>query len=120
MARILLVEDEFLIAMAAEAVLEDAEHDVIHASDGRQALNILAEMTPDLVLTDYMMPHLDGAGLIKAVRDDHRLRETRIVLMSAVPADKIKAMALPIDAFLQKPFTNEELEKIVARLLGAG
>lgn len=119
MARVLLVEDEFLIAMSAEGILEEAGHEVAHASDGRQALEVLAEMTPDLVLTDYMMPRLDGAGLIRAIRGDRRLRDVPIILMTAVPADKIATMKLPIDAFLQKPFTNEELERVVARILGA-
>lgn len=120
MAQVLLVEDEYLIAMSAEGILEDAGHEVVHAADGRQALTLLADMNPDLVLTDYMMPRLDGAGLIAAIRGDGRLRDLRIILMTAVPADKIAAMKLPIDAFLQKPFTNEELEQVVARILGKG
>ena len=120
MARVLLVEDEYLIAISAEGILEDAGHDVVHAVDGRQALNLLTDMNPDLVVTDYVMPRLDGAGLIAAIRGDERLRDLRIVLMTAVPVDKIAAMNLPIDAFLQKPFTNEELEQVVARVLGEG
>ncbi len=118
MAKVLLVEDEFLIALSAESVLEDAGHEVAHAVDGRQALTLLTDMKPDLVVTDYMMPRLDGAGLIAAIREDGRLRDTPIVLMTAVPVARIMAMKLPVDAFLQKPFTNEELEQAVARVLG--
>lgn len=120
MAHVLLVEDEFLIAMSAEGILEEAGHAVAHASDGRQALDVLTSMTPDLVLTDYMMPRLDGAGLIRAIRNVGRLREIPIILMTAVPADKIAGMQLPIDAFLQKPFSDAELERVVARILGEG
>ena len=71
MPTVLIVEDEFAIADLLEMVLTDEGYRVLHAANGRQGLERLAEgPRPDLVISDYMMPILDGAGMLKAMRDD--------------------------------------------------
>ena len=69
LATVLVVEDEFAIADLLEMVLTDEGYRVLLAANGRQGLERLAEgPRPDLVISDYMMPVLDGAGLIQAMR----------------------------------------------------
>ena len=69
MATVLIVEDEFAIAALLEMVLTDEGYRVLTAANGRQGLERLAEgPRPDLVISDYMMPVLDGAGLLRAMR----------------------------------------------------
>ena len=71
MATVLIVEDEFFIAALLEMVLTDEGYRVLTAANGRQGLERLAEgPRPDLVISDYMMPVLDGAGLLHAMREN--------------------------------------------------
>ena len=71
MATVLIVEDEFAIADLLEMALTDEGYRVLTAANGRQGLERLAEgPPPDLVISDYMMPVLDGAGLLRAMREN--------------------------------------------------
>lgn len=117
MARILIVEDEFLIAMSLGAALEAEDHHVRRAKDGRQALEVLQEFAPNVVVTDYMMPRMDGAELIRSIRDAPELDGVRIILMSAIPENKLAAQKLAYDAFVPKPFRESEIVKLIDRVL---
>ena len=68
-ARILVVEDEFGIAEVLQSALTDAGHDVMIAINGRQGLERLKETRPDLVILDFMMPVLDGPGMLREMRN---------------------------------------------------
>lgn len=117
MARILIVEDEFMIAAAAEAALEAAGHRVAVAVNGRDALAWMAEQVPDLVITDYMMPRLDGGGLVRAMRSDPRLAGVPVILMTATPIDTIQAKGMDIQMLLVKPVREPALLLAVDTLL---
>jgi CheY-like chemotaxis protein len=117
MARTLLVvEDEPSIADLLLLALRLAGYRVEVVGDGRAALRRLAEERYDLVLSDVMLPYLDGLGLARAMQDDPALRAIPLVLMSAVhqPPDGV----VPYAAFLAKPFDLDRLLATVARLLG--
>ncbi|MCK6504591.1 ATP-binding protein [Myxococcota bacterium] len=81
------------------------------ASDGIEALAIARELVPDLVLTDVMMPRLDGFGLVRALRADPSLRAVPIVLLSARagPEASIEGLEAGADDYLAKPFHVMEL-----------
>ena len=116
MARTLLVvEDEPSIAALLALVLGEEGYRVAVAGDGRAALRRLAEGGYDLVLSDIMMPRLDGLGLARAMGADPALRAIPLILMSAVhlPRDGVARYA----AFLAKPFDLDALLATVARLL---
>lgn len=117
MARTLLVvEDEPSIADLLALVLEAEGYRVVVVGDGRAALRRLAEGGCDLVLSDVMLPYLDGLGLARAMDADPALHALPLVLMSAVhrPPDGVP----PYAAFLPKPFDLDKLLDMVARLLG--
>lgn len=85
---ILLAEDERAIRKVMEILLESEGYDVMCAQHGIAALDILLTVTPSLVITDYMMPEMDGAELLRAMRDNARLSAIPVLLMSsAVPTD---------------------------------
>ena len=89
----------------------------VHAvADGRQALEATRLLRPALVLTDVMMPHLDGFGLLRAIRDDSALAGTPVVLLSARAGEESRVEGLQADAddYLIKPFTARELVARVA------
>ena len=112
---ILVVEDEPSIADLLALALGAAGHQVAVAGDGRAALRRLAEARYDLVLSDVMMPFLDGAGLAVAMRADPALRDIPLILMSAV--HRSPALSVPHAAFLRKPFDLGQLLATVERVL---
>ena len=113
---ILIVDDEFGLAEMLREMLRDSGFDVTLAINGRLALEILEEGTVDLVLTDMMMPVMDGAELAAAMRRDDRYRDTPIILMTSLPTARFQPAAL-FDGFLRKPFTPELLLETIVRCL---
>jgi CheY-like chemotaxis protein len=117
MATILVVDDEFGIANLLEEVLEDEGHHVFLASNGRQGLEKAIETTPDLVITDFMMPIMDGAALIKALICQPGLKGIPIILMSAVPEATAAESCCGYTAYLRKPFNIWAVIDLVETLI---
>ncbi len=117
MATILVVEDEFGIGELLEALLQDDGHRVLTAMNGRHALERMAEARPDLIISDLMMPVMDGAALLKAVREHAEYKETPFMLMCALPEASISDRVQGYDAFLRKPFKLAEMSGVVGELL---
>jgi CheY-like chemotaxis protein len=118
MATVLVVEDEFAIAALLEMVLIDEGHHVLTAANGRQGLERLAKgPRPDLVITDYMMPVLDGAGLLRAMREDEAQRDIPCIVMSSMPEANVRERINGYAAFLRKPFDLAAVVQLVATIL---
>ena len=107
---ILIVDDEFGLAEMLREMLSELGYEVALAINGRLALDILGERRVDLVITDMMMPVMDGAELARAMRDDESLRATPIVMMTSLPSASPPRSDL-FDAVLRKPFTPDLLLK---------
>jgi CheY-like chemotaxis protein len=120
MGRILIVDDEALIGLSAAMLLEDEGHEVAIAAEGRTALAMARDVPPDLVITDYMMPVMDGVQLIAALRADKDLQALPIILSSAIPEPLVRARTNGFDRFVQKPVSDTALLATVRDLLGAG
>jgi CheY-like chemotaxis protein len=105
---ILIVDDEFGLAEMLREMLRESGFEVTLAINGRLALDILEEGKVDLVLTDMMMPVMDGAELAAAMRRDNKHRDTPIVMMTSLPTARPQPEGL-FDAVLRKPFTPELL-----------
>lgn len=117
MATVLIVDDEYGIAQLLEDVLKDEGHRVLLASNGRQALDRVAELRPDLVVTDFMMPVMDGAGLIEALAAQPAMAAIPIVLISSLPEEAVAERCPGYAFFLRKPFSIFSFIDVVARLL---
>ncbi|CAM4231948.1 response regulator [Corallococcus exiguus] len=115
---VLVVDDEQGILEALADLLREEGYRVLTASHGREALERLAEVKPDLVLTDWMMPVLDGPALIARIQQDPTLRQIPVLGMSAVDVSGLKRLH-PGMEFLQKPFDIRALMKMVRRALDA-
>lgn len=89
---------------------------VLVAGNGREALDILHRETPDLVITDFMMPFIDGAGLITAMGQDERLRAVPVVVMTSLLEHVVRDRAGHFRAYLRKPFREAELMKILGEV----
>jgi len=114
--KILLVEDELAAAEAIGYLLRMNGFQVVSASNGREALERLPEVRPDLVLTDIMMPWMDGLELARHIREQPELRDLPIVLMSA--AHSILPPETIVSASLPKPIDFPKLLATLGRLLG--
>lgn len=119
MARILIVDDEEMDRVLLADVLLDAGHEPLFASDGRSALKIWRESQVDLVVTDMVMPELDGLGLLEAMRGEDP--EVRVIAISGVTAKGLnKAGLMGANAILTKPVDPSELLEEIARSMEGG
>jgi DNA-binding response OmpR family regulator len=118
MHTIVLIDDEFGLTDVLAATLSDAGHRVYTAANGVQGLELIVEHVPDLVFLDYMMPLLDGPGVLKAMRADPRVAQIPVVMMSAMPEAVVRRRTTDYLSFLRKPFDFEELLEAVRRALG--
>ncbi len=118
-ARILLVEDNpDMLEMIADTLSMD-DHEVLRAKHGQEALDILDRSLPlpSLVITDLMMPVLDGIGLIARLRADPHLRRLPCLVISGDPNDQDRALDGGADAFLVKPFRFRDLMAVMDQLV---
>ena len=113
---ILLVDDEKLVRMLAKRRLSKLNHRILEAENGREALVILQREKVDLVLSDWMMPELDGPGLCKAIKQDERFRSIHFILMTALdqPEQIAEGLTRGADDFLPKSASDQE---ILARVM---
>jgi signal transduction histidine kinase/DNA-binding response OmpR family regulator len=116
--RVLLCEDNTDMLDYVKRLLAGT-YDVESVNDGEQALRAARRRTPDLVLSDVMMPKLDGFGLLAALRAEPRLSAVPFVLLSARAGEsaRIEGLRLGADAYLVKPFSARELLTRIAALL---
>jgi len=118
MARVLVVDDEPLIAMALEAALEDAGYRVVTAANGRQGLERLAEAAADVVLLDMMMPVMNGPAMLEAMAADPSLHAIPVIVLSSLPERSIRAQADSVAEILRKPYTADQVLDAISRVLG--
>ena len=109
-ARVLLADDNRDMREYVARLLQD-RYIVETVADGQAALDAVRRTVPDLILSDVMMPHLDGFGLIAALRADPRTREIPIIILSARAGEEAKVVGLQggADDYLVKPFSAQEL-----------
>ena len=119
MATLLVVDDEWAIADWLDAILSDAGHRVLVASNGKKALETLENEAVDLVLTDFMMPQLDGPGLVNAMKADPRTKGLQVIVMSSLSEPIVQERLDGHAGFLRKPFREQELLELLAKVLGA-
>lgn len=123
MARILIIEDESQLRHMVEQLLTRAGHEVLSASDGRSGMDLYHEQLPDLVITDILMPEVDGLEIIRSLRRE--FPQLKIIAMSG-GGETGKLQYLPearefgADIALSKPFDPAVLTAEVERLLAAG
>jgi CheY-like chemotaxis protein len=117
METVLVVDDEQGILEALADLLREEGYRVMTASHGREALERMAELRPDLVLTDWMMPLLDGPALIERIRVDFP-DGVALLGMSAVDVSNLRRQ-YPDIPFLQKPFDIATLLRQVRKALDA-
>ncbi len=112
MAKILVVDDEPAHRLLLRRTFERAGHEVTDAGDGAAALRAVAESRPDLVVTDVMMPVMDGAELIVRLRSEPATSDIPILAASSDPD-----LAKGADAVIAKPYAWRHLAEVADALL---
>lgn len=117
--KILVVEDEAPIRNNLVRMLQLEDYDVVEAQNGREALTLARTHMPGLIISDVMMPELDGYGLLEQVRADPSIAWIPLILLTARTerGDLRKGMTLGADDYLTKPFTRDELLSAIAARL---
>jgi CheY-like chemotaxis protein len=119
---VLVVDDEPRIRKLVSVVLGQAGYDVRTAVDGADGLAMVRDDPPDLIISDVLMPVMDGRQLVAALQADDRLRHIPIILVTASSGRQALPDALPAGVdHLRKPFVSAELVALVrSRLARAG
>lgn len=109
MTTILIVDDEYLIADILGFALEDEGYMTVTASDGKKGLEVLARERPELVITDFMMPGMDGLEFAEAIREREDSQRLPILLMSGAQAARGRERPDLFKAVFDKPFSIDEV-----------
>lgn len=117
---VLVVEDSPEVLEMLQQILRYSGYDVMTARNGAEALEATQKRWPALIITDILMPHMDGFSLVYRLRTDPRTRDIPIILLSATyisAEDKDFATTVGATRFVQKPIDTKDFLKMVAELL---
>jgi DNA-binding NarL/FixJ family response regulator len=109
--RLLVVDDDPNLVLLVKDYLEFRGYEVVAASNGLEALEVMRRLTPDLVICDVMMPEMDGYTFVQTLRSDRATDWIPVIFLSArgQTADRVRGLNTGADAYLVKPFEPEEL-----------
>ncbi|MBC7714602.1 MAG: response regulator [Rhizobacter sp.] len=113
---ILLVDDEKDILVALKELLEMEGYVVITAGNGKTGLQMYNDFKPDLIITDIMMPVMNGHEMIKLIREEPHLSQVPIIVMSSV-ISLASAVDPQWNYFIRKPSGIDDLLKVIVKLL---
>src|ERR1700736_6484633 len=119
MSKILIAEDNPVNRELLRELLEMRGHTVVEACDGEEALRVIEQAHPDLVLLDIGMPLLDGFGVIRKIRENPRFASMPVVAVTAyaMQGDREKILSSKFDGYLSKPVDARSLTQELDRLL---
>jgi DNA-binding response OmpR family regulator len=117
--KILVVDDDPYILLSLEFLMKKNGFDVMVARNGTEALEIVEKQVPDIVLLDIMMPDVDGYAICKHIKSSKKLKEAKVVFMSAKSkeTDIQKGYDLGASLYVTKPFSTRHLLKQVQELI---
>ncbi len=116
--KILACDDEKHIVRLVQVNLERAGYQVVTANDGKEALQVVADENPDLVVLDVMMPYMDGFEVLQNLRRNPTTRDIPVIMLTAKAQDTdvFKGWQSGVDCYLTKPFNPIELLAFVKRI----
>ena len=115
----LIVEDSKALANMLSFLFMSRGIEVITATNGKKAMEQIKESAPDIIITDLMMPEMDGFELCKTLKNNVELKQIPLIVVSALPSEKNKEqlISLGADDYIQKPFEPAELIASAERAL---
>jgi CheY-like chemotaxis protein len=121
MKKILLVEDEENLVDIVATVLEGEGFEVRKSPSAEDALKVVPEFLPDLIVSDLKMGELDGLGFMEQIRSEDRLKTIPFIFLTSLddPVSQAKAKSLGAMAYMTKPFDIDNLVQVIKQTLGA-
>ena len=117
--RVLIVDDEPNVVVSLEFLMQEAGYAVDVATTGEDAIEMIPEVDPDLILLDIMLPGISGFEICRWVRESSEWDGVKIVMLTAKGRDVAKGFALGADAYITKPFSTRDLMAEVQDVLEA-
>lgn len=119
MKKILIVDDEPNIVMSLEYIFTKENFEVFIARDGAEAIEIVENSVPDIILLDIMMPNVDGYQVLNYLKNSDTLKKIKVIFLSAKnkSIDIELGLQLGADKYISKPFSVKNLVKEVKELL---
>ncbi len=114
---ILIVDDDTGLRSLYRLILEKAGYDIFEATNGADALKLLVNFTPDVIIMDMLMPLLGGEAVMKRIQQMPALKDVKIIVVTAYPRFHESAQDLDIDHFLVKPVQPDEVLEAVESVL---
>ena len=117
---VLVVDDSLTVRKITSRLLEREGYKALTAKDGLDALTILADANPDVILLDIEMPRMDGFEFTKTIKADSRQSHIPIIMITSRTAEKHRshAMELGVNEYVGKPYQDENLMALVAKYAG--
>jgi twitching motility two-component system response regulator PilG len=115
--RVMVIDDSKTIRRTAETLLKKEGCDVVTANDGFEALGKIAEVQPQVIFVDIMMPRLDGYQTCALIKSNQLFKGTPVIMLSSKDGlfDKARGRIVGSEQYLTKPFTRDELLDVVRR-----
>lgn len=117
--KVLIVDDEPDILMTLDFLMRKAGYEVFIGRDGAEAIALIKEHTPDLVILDIMMPNVDGYEVCRFIKQNTVYQNSKVIFLSAKgkETDVARGYAVGADFYIPKPFSSRDLVKKVKELL---
>jgi len=117
--RILVAEDDPVTRRFVVSLLEERGYEVLVAEDGEHAVATATAAEPDLIVSDLVMPYRDGYEVLRAIRNDDRLKRTPVLILSMRDREEdiVRGFEQGADEYVVKPFNARELVARVRKLL---
>jgi len=119
MKKIFVCEDEGPIAKLISLKLKTEGYQTSIFSNGEQLREVLNSDKPDLIILDIMMPGLDGISLLKLIKGDGKLKDIKVIMLTALSkeSDIVSCLDIGADDYITKPFSPSELSSRIKKLL---
>ncbi|MDR2473251.1 MAG: response regulator [Tannerella sp.] len=119
-SQIIIIDDNRELLWMMREILSD-EYEVFTADDGEKGLQLLMQSEPDIIITDIMMPNLDGITLTRQIKQNPHTMHIPLIILSAknTTDDKIEGLESGADAYVAKPFEPDFLKAVIKRLMNA-
>ena len=115
--KVMVIDDSKTIRRTAEILLKKAGCEVLTATDGFEALSIIADNHPDVIFVDIMMPRLDGYQTCALIKHNDEFKQTPVIMLSSKDGlfDRARGRIVGSEQYLTKPFTKDELLGAIRR-----
>ena len=115
--KVMVIDDSKTIRRTAESLLKKAGCEVITATDGFEALAMVADLHPDVIFVDIMMPRLDGYQTCALIKHNENYKKIPVIMLSSKDGlfDRARGRIVGSEEYLTKPFTKDELLSAIKR-----